>query len=250
MKSATEMRALFAEMPEACDNTLLIAERVADANVVIEQGVNHMPQFSTPNGESEAEYVTALAWVGLSSRLSGNVPDEYTQRLQYELDVVVPKGFAGYFLIVADIIKWAKGQGIQIAPGRGSAAGSLLAWVLDITDIDPVRHGLMFERFLSPTRVDLPDIDTDLQSSRRPEVIQYVRDKYGNEHVAGIVNFSMLKGRSAISAAARAHGLPPQVSSKISSLVPEASSADDEPPTLAALLDPSSGMWEKGAPLR
>ena len=188
-KSAAEMRELFDDLPEAVDNTLVIARRCAFHPELVDP---ILPAFPTQEGRSESEELAAQARAGLESRLSEQVysaeMDEaaratcaksYRDRLDYELGVVEQMGFPGYFLIVADFIKWAKQQGIPVGPGRGSGAGSVVAWALTITDLDPLRWGLLFERFLNPERVSMPDFDIDFCQDRRDRVIRYVQDKYG-----------------------------------------------------------------------
>src|SRR6185437_3890776 len=186
-KSAAEMRALFADLPEACDNSLVVARRCA---FVPRPRKPILPPFATDSGRSEAEELRAQAAAGLERRLAAHVwrPEmseaereaaarPYRERLAYELDVIVQMGFPGYFLIVAEFIQWSKAQGIPVGPGRGSGAGSCVAWSLTITDLDPLRFGLLFERFLNPERVSMPDFDVDFCQDRRDEVIRHVQEK-------------------------------------------------------------------------
>ncbi|MGH7099081.1 MAG: DNA polymerase III subunit alpha, partial [Stellaceae bacterium] len=188
-RPAAEMRALFADLPEACDNTLTIARRCA---FIPQPRQPILPAFPTPPGVDEASALRTAALAGLTERLKHQVwrpgHDEeerrhlaqpYCERLEFELETIIGMGFAGYFLIVADFIQWAKRQGIPVGPGRGSGAGSVVAWALTITDLDPLRFGLLFERFLNPERVSMPDFDIDFCQDRRDEVIRYVQDKYG-----------------------------------------------------------------------
>jgi len=190
-KSPQEMRALFAELPEACDNTLRIAER---CDFKMEFGVPKYPNFDSPDTRSREQYLRDLCNEGLRKRFGARVDTdlELTDRLNYELSVIEKTGFISYFLIVWDFIRYAKESGIPVGPGRGSAAGSLIAYVLGITDIDPLRYGLIFERFLNPERISPPDIDVDFCMDRRGEVIDYVRKKYGERAVSQIVTFGTL----------------------------------------------------------
>ena len=218
--SAGEMRALFADLPEACDNTLVIAKRCAYMAPV---RAPILPAFPTAAGRTEAEELRAVAAEGLKARLAaGKFADAkvYEARLAFELDVIIKMGFAGYFLIVSDFIKWAKSQGIAVGPGRGSGAGSVVAWSLSITDLDPLRFGLLFERFLNPERVSMPDFDIDFCQERRDEVITYVQQKYGADRVAQIITFGKLQARAALRDVGRVLAMPYGYVDKICKLVP------------------------------
>jgi DNA polymerase-3 subunit alpha len=221
-KSAEEMRLLFADLPEAVDNTLAIARRCA---VMAEERKPILPRFPTPSGESEAEALRRTAGAGLDRRLEAlgleaEAARPYRERLAYELDVIVDMGFPGYFLIVADFIQWAKAQGIPVGPGRGSGAGSVVAWALTITDLDPLRLGLLFERFLNPERVSMPDFDIDFCQDRRDEVIRYVQRKYGQDQVAQIITFGKLQARAALRDVGRVLQLPLGLVDRICKMVP------------------------------
>jgi len=219
-KSAAEMRTLFADLPEACDNTLVIAKRCAfmpRAHAPI------LPAFPTTKGRTEADELRAQAEAGLEMRLSvAGITDTktYKDRLAFELEVITSMGFSGYFLIVSDFIKWSKGNGISVGPGRGSGAGSVVAWALLITDLDPIRFGLLFERFLNPERVSMPDFDIDFCQERRDEVITYVQDKYGADRVAQIITFGKLQARAALRDVGRVLAMPYGYVDKICKLVP------------------------------
>jgi DNA polymerase-3 subunit alpha len=229
-KSAAEMRELFADLPEAVDNTLVIARRCAympGARKPI------LPAFPVPAGVTEAEELRRRAAEGLERRLAAQVwtsamddaarahaAKPYRQRLEFELGVIEQMGFPGYFLIVADFIQWAKGQGIPVGPGRGSGAGSAVAWSLTITDLDPLRWGLLFERFLNPERVSMPDFDIDFCESRRDEVIRYVQEKYGADRVAQIITFGTLKARAALRDVGRVLQMPFGQVDRICKMVP------------------------------
>ncbi len=229
LKSPEEMVELFADLPEAVANTLVIARRCA---VAAPSRRPILPHFATEGGRSEAEELRVRAREGLEVRLRDHVfprfpadqhearRREYRERLEYELDVIEQMGFPGYFLIVADFIRWAKDHGIPVGPGRGSGAGSLVAWALGITDLDPIRWGLLFERFLNPERVSMPDFDVDFCQDRRDEVIAYVRRKYGDDRVAHIITFGKLQARAVLRDVGRVMGLPYGLVDKICKLVP------------------------------
>ena len=219
-KSAAEMRTLFADLPEACDNTIQIAKRCAYMPP-IRQPI--LPAFPTAKGRSEADELCAEAKAGLEARIkAANIADvkTYRDRLAFELDVITKMGFAGYFLIVSDFIKWSKSQNISVGPGRGSGAGSVVAWALLITDLDPIRFGLLFERFLNPERVSMPDFDIDFCQERRDEVIYYVQQKYGADRVAQIITFGKLQARAALRDVGRVLAMPYGYVDKICKLVP------------------------------
>jgi DNA polymerase-3 subunit alpha len=221
-RPATEMRVLFADLPEACDNTLVIARRCAFMPV---EQAPILPAFPTPEGMSEESALREEAEAGLAARLAALGFDEqaaapYRERLHFELDMSVQTGFAGYFLIVADFIQWAKRQGIPVGPGRGSGAGSVVAWSLTITDLDPLRFGLLFERFLNPERVSMPDFDIDFCQDRRDEVIRYVQQKYGRDRVAQIITFGKLQARAVLRDVGRVLGMPYGQIDRLCKLVP------------------------------
>ncbi len=222
-KPPAAMRALFADLPEACDNTLAIARRCAVMTEVRKPELPVCPKVRP--GMTEAETVREMARQGLAARLaprdlSVEARAVYTQRLDYELGVIEQMGFSGYFLIVADFIQWAKAQAIPVGPGRGSGAGSVAAWALSITDLDPLRFGLLFERFLNPERVSMPDFDIDFCQDRRDEVIAYVRREYGADRVAQIITFGKLQAKAAVRDVGRVLGMPYGQVDKIASLIP------------------------------
>ncbi|MDR3424369.1 MAG: DNA polymerase III subunit alpha [Alphaproteobacteria bacterium] len=219
-KSAAEMRALFADLPEACDNTLVVARRCAFMPPVRKP---ILPTFSTEAGRDEPEELRAQAIAGLKARLvAADITDRkpYEDRLAFELDTIIKMGFSGYFLIVSDFIKWSKQNGVAVGPGRGSGAGSLVAWSLLITDLDPLRFGLLFERFLNPERVSMPDFDIDFCQERRDETIRYVQGKYGADRVAQIITFGKLQARAALRDVGRVLAMPYGYVDKICKLVP------------------------------
>ena len=217
MKSHDEMMtAIGNTYPEALSNTLEIAER---CNVEIETGKIILPKFEVPEGRSDESFLRDSCIIGLKERYGDPVPDDIIERLDYELSIVIPKGIAAYFLIVQDFTMWAKHQGIGVGPGRGSAAGSIIAYSLGITNLDPIENGLLFERFLNPERTEMPDIDMDFDDERRGEVIDYVRRKYGADKVAQIVTFGTMKARAAVRDAGRVLGYPYGVPDRISKMI-------------------------------
>ena len=217
VKSAAQMRTLFSDFPEACDNTLLIAQR---ASVVFDESANYMPRFPVPEGESETSYFEKEVHRGLAVRYPGGVPDRVKAQAEYEIGVISQMGFASYFLVVADFINWAKEHGIRVGPGRGSGAGSMAAYAMRITELDPLEHGLIFERFLNPDRVSMPDFDVDFDERRRGEVIRYVSEKYGDDRVAQIVTFGTIKAKQALKDSARVLGFPFGMGEKLTKLMP------------------------------
>ncbi len=217
LKSAEEMGRVFADLPEACRNTLAVAER---CNLELSFGQFHLPTYQIPAGYTSESYLERLALEGCRRRYGATPPDAVSVRLAQELDVIKKMGFAGYFLVVWDFIKYAKDRGIAVGPGRGSAAGSVVAYSLGITNIDPVRYGLLFERFLNPERVTMPDMDIDFSDDRRDEVIEYVAQRYGRENVAQIITFGTLGAKAVIRDVGRALGMPYNEVDRIAKLVP------------------------------
>ncbi|HUI02861.1 MAG TPA: DNA polymerase III subunit alpha [Acidimicrobiales bacterium] len=243
LKSAAEMRALFGEVPEACDNTLLIAER---ADVTIEFGLNALPEFPVPAtvaGDTYEEradaYLRHLTFEKAVDRYGSPVPSAVAERLDYELGVIAGMGFSAYFLVVWDLIRHARDSGIRVGPGRGSAAGCCVAYCLRIVDLDPIRYGLMFERFLNPGRKQMPDIDMDFDERYRAEMIRYAAERYGADRVAQIVTFSTIKARAAVRDAARVLGYPYAVGDRIAKAMPPLIMGRDTP--LRACLDRVEG---------
>jgi DNA polymerase III subunit alpha len=218
LRSTEEMARAFAEWPEAVASTLEIAER---CDVELELGRQLIPRYPTPSGESEEQYLRSQVLDGLRVRYGDPAPAEALERAEYELEVIERMGFSGYFLIVWDFVKYAKDSGIAVGPGRGSAAGSLVAYSLQITDIDPLRYGLLFERFLNPERVSMPDIDIDFSVRGRERVIRYVIDKYGKESVAQIVTFGKMFPRAATRDAARVLGHDYGAGDRLAKLIPD-----------------------------
>ncbi len=231
-KSCEDMASAFSNYPEALENTLKIAEM---CNVNIDSGTYHFPEFKPPKGLELNEYLEELCNNGLAYRMpkimasypsfSDELEDKYKKRLDYELGVIKRTGFSGYFLIVSDFINYAKSNGIPVGPGRGSAAGSLVAYCLGITDIDPIKYDLIFERFLNPERISMPDIDVDFCKDKREEVIKYVTEKYGKDNVAQIITFGTMQSKAAVRDVGRALGMPYAEVDKIAKLIPAATPA-------------------------
>src|SRR2546430_2019285 len=217
VKSAEEMARVFAELPEACRNTLAVAER---CNLTLDFGTFHLPRYLVPDGHTLDSYLRELSAAGLRRRYGPTPGEAVEARLAHELAVIEKMGFAGYFLVVWDFIHYARQQGIAVGPGRGSSAGSLTAYCLGITNIDPIRYGLLFERFLNPERISMPDMDIDFADDRRDEVIRYVAEKYGRDRVAHIITFGTLGAKAAIRDVGRVLGLPYADVDRIAKLVP------------------------------
>ncbi|USQ77488.1 DNA polymerase III subunit alpha [Ornithinimicrobium cryptoxanthini] len=227
LKSAQEMREIWRELPEACDNTLLIAER---CEVSFTEGEGRfMPRFPVPEGEDETSWFVKEVETGLHRRYPEGVPDYARKQAEYETGVILGKGYPGYFLVVADFINWAKNQGIRVGPGRGSGAGSMCAYAMGITDLDPIPHGLIFERFLNPERMSMPDFDVDFDDRRRSEVIHYVTEKYGDDRVAMIATYGTLKAKAALKDAARVMGFPFAMGERLTKAMPPSVMGKDIP---------------------
>ncbi len=244
-KSAAEMRRVFADLPEACDNTLAIAQRCA---YMPEPRKPILPRYNKLGGRTEKDALKDMADAGLAAlKTNGRLADDielkkYQDRLCYELDMIERMGFSGYFLIVADFIQWAKDNGVPVGPGRGSGAGSLVAWSLKITDLDPLRWGLLFERFLNPERVSMPDFDIDFCQDKRDRVIRYVRDEYGHDRVAAIITFGKLQARAVLRDVGRVLGMPYGQVDRICKLVPNNPA---KPVTLAQALESEQLLKEQ-----
>ena len=246
LKSAQEMRHLWRELPEACDNTLLIAER---CNVGFTEGEGRfMPRFPCPEGEDETSWFIKEVETGLQRRFPEGVPDYARKQAAYEEDVIVSKGYPGYFLVVADFINWAKRNGIRVGPGRGSGAGSMCAYAMGITDLDPIPHGLIFERFLNPERKSMPDFDVDFDERRRGEVIKYVTEKYGDDRVAQIVTYGTIKAKQAVKDAARVMGHPFSVGEQLTKAMPPDVMGKGVP--LSEIYNPEHKRYNEGGDFR
>jgi DNA polymerase-3 subunit alpha len=244
LKSPAEMRRLFSEFPEACDNTLLIAERCETSFAKRDL----MPRFPVPEGETEASWFAKEVQAGLQRRFPEGVSDAHQAQAAYEVEVIIQMGFPGYFLVVSDFIAWARSQGIRVGPGRGSAAGSLASYAMGITELDPIRHGLIFERFLNPQRISMPDVDVDFDDRRRGEVIRYVTEKYGDDRVAQIVTFGTIKAKQALKDSARVLGMPYSVGEKLTKAMPPAVMGKDV--TLTEIMDSTSPRYKEASEFR
>ena len=246
LKSTDEMYDLFSMVPEACENTNKIAEQ---CNFEFTFGETKLPYFKAPDGMENQEYFEKLCWDGLERRYPGKVTDALKERLTYEINVVKTMGYTNYYLIVYDFINYAKSHDIPVGPGRGSGAGSLAAYCVGITDIDPIRYNLIFERFLNPERVSMPDFDVDFCYERRQEVIDYVNEKYGRDHVAQIVTFGTMAARAAVRDVGRVMGMSYQDVDRVAKLIPTdlkmtLKKALEVSPDLKALYDADNQVHE------
>ncbi len=246
LKTAAEMRSLFADLPDACDNTLLIAERCEVEFAQREREL--MPTFDVPDGETEASWFEKEVYAGLAKRFNSAVPETHVKQAAYEIGVIHNMGYSGYFLVVADFINWARQQGIRVGPGRGSAGGAIVAYALGITELDPIKHGLIFERFLNPSRVSMPDIDVDFDDRRRGEVIRYVNDKYGDDRVAQIVTFGSIKAKNGLKDAARILDFPYAVGDRLTKALPAMVLGKDI--SLEDIEDPTAERYKEAAEFR
>ena len=245
LKTPAQMRELFKEIPESCDNTLLIAER---CNVTLREGENLLPRFEVPAGETEDSWLIKEAERGLINRMGNRLTDAHHARLKYELDVMIKMGFPGYFLVVADLVAHAKQVSIRVGPGRGSAAGSLVAYALGITGLDPLEHGLLFERFLNPERISMPDIDLDFDERRRSEMIRYATTKYGEDRVAQIITYGTIKSKQAIKDSTRVLGYPYAIGEKLTKALPPSVMGKDI--SLAGVFDPTNDRYSEAGEFR
>lgn len=250
LKSAADMRAMWdAEVPGACDSTLLIAERV-QPYAEVWAPKDRMPIFPVPEGHDQASWLRQEVVLGLQRRFPGGVPQEYSDRAEFEIGVICEKGYPSYFLIVADLINYARSVDIRVGPGRGSAAGSLVAYALGITNIDPIPYGLLFERFLNPERVSMPDIDIDFDDRRRGEMLRYAANKWGSDRVAQVITFGTIKTKAALKDSARVnYGQPGfAIADRITKALPPAVMAKDIP--LSGITDPSHERYKEAVEVR
>lgn len=245
VKSAQEMRRVWAELPEACDNTLRLAEQ---CEVSFNTSANYMPNYPCPPGEDETSWFVKEVERGLHVRYPGGIPDDVRRQAEFETEVITGMGFPGYFLVVADFINWAKDNGIRVGPGRGSGAGSMAAYAMRITDLDPLQHGLIFERFLNPDRVSMPDFDVDFDERRRGEVIRYVTEKYGEDRVAQIVTYGTIKAKQALKDSSRLLGFPFAMGEKLTKAMPPAIMGKDI--SLTGIFDPADKRYNEAEEFR
>jgi DNA polymerase III subunit alpha len=248
IKSPAEMRELWGVcngLPEACDNTLLIAER---CDVEFDESANYMPRFPVPEGETEDSWFVKEVEKGLRYRYPDAIPERVRAQADFEIGVITQMGVPGYFLVVADFINWAKDNGIRVGPGRGSGPGSMAAYAMRITDLDPLEHGLIFERFLNPDRVSMPDFDIDFDERRRGEVIRYVSEKYGDDRVSMIVTYGTIKAKQAVKDSSRILGYPFAMGDRITKALPAAVMGKDVP--LKDLFDSSHQRYGEGGEFR
>src|SRR5580698_4165299 len=246
VKSPQEMRALRsdADWQSGCDNTLLVAER-AEATFTKS---NLMPVFPLPDGETEASWMRKEVWKGMDWRFPDGFDERRRQQAEYEMGVIETMGFCSYFLVVADFIMWAKRNGIRVGPGRGSGAGSIVAYSMGITDLDPILHGLVFERFLNPERISMPDIDIDFDERRRGDVIRYVTEKYGDDRVAQIITYGTIKAKAAVKDSARVLGFPYALGDRITKAFPPMVLGKDIP--LSGVFDPENPRYSEAGEIR
>jgi len=244
LKSADQMRGIFPDHPEACDNTLLIAER-CDVEFAKR---DLMPRFPVPEGETEASWFEKEVERGLQRRYPDGMSEQHRAQADYEISVIKQMGFPGYFLVVADFIGWAKEHGIRVGPGRGSAAGSIASYAMGITELDPLKHGLIFERFLNPDRISMPDVDVDFDDRRRGEVIRYVTEKYGSDRVAQIVTYGTIKAKQALKDSARVLGMPYAVGERLTKAMPPAVMGKEI--GLAEITDKAAPRWKEAGDFR
>jgi DNA polymerase-3 subunit alpha len=245
LKSPAEMREVFRELPEACDNTLLVAER---CDIGFTEGADLMPRFEVPAGESEESFLVKEVERGLARRFPAGIPESHRKQAEYELGVICQMGYPGYFLVVADLIRHAHENGIRTGPGRGSAAGALIAYALGITELDPLEHGLIFERFLNPDRVSMPDIDLDFDERRRGDMIRYTTEKYGEARVAQIITYGTIKAKQAVKDSARVLGFPFSTGDRITKVMPPPVMGKDIP--LSGIFDPQHPRYNEAAEFR
>ncbi len=248
LKSPAEMRETWdAEVPGACDNSLLIAERVQAYDDVFTP-VDRMPKFPVPDGETQSSWLRKEVEAGVARRYGDPPPPHVPERIEYELGVIEKMGFPAYFLVVADICQYARANQIAIGPGRGSATGSMVAYVLGITDLDPVEHSLIFERFLNPERITMPDVDLDFDERRRGDMIRYVTQKYGEDRVCQILTFGTIKAKAAIKDAGRVLGYPYALGDKITKAMPP--DVFGKPIPLSGIIDPGHERYSEAAEVR
>ena len=247
LKTSEEMRALFPELPEAADNTLAIAERIGDYSDVFRH-VDRMPQFVVPPGETQSSWLRKEIDRGIQIRFGDNPPADLQERIDLEMSVIEPMGYSSYFLIVADICQYARDSGVPVGPGRGSAAGSMVSYLTQIIEVNPMQHGLLFERFLNPERVSPPDIDLDFDDRQRDKIITYVTEKYGEAYTSQVNTFGTIKAKAAVKDASRILGYPFAMGERITKAMPAAVMGKDVP--LKDIFDPNHKRYSEGGEFR
>ncbi len=248
IRSAESMRRDWEDIPQACDNTLAIAERCDVHFTTTADGANFMPRFPVPVGEDETSWFVKEVERGLDYRFPKGVPDAVRKQAEYEVGIISQMGFPGYFLVVSDFIRWAKEHGIRVGPGRGSGAGSMVAYAMRITDLNPMEHGLLFERFLNPERVSMPDFDVDFDERRRGEVIEYVTQKYGDDRVAQVVTYGRIKAKQALKDSGRILGKPYSLAEKLTKAMPPTVMGKDI--SVAGIFNPEDKRYDEAAEFR
>ena len=248
LRPGREMRELFREMPGACDNTLLVAEQCDVHFRTVDEGASFMPAFPVPEGETMESWFVSECWRGMERRFNGDIPAECRAQAEYEIGVITQMGFPGYFLVVADYINWAKSRGIRVGPGRGSGAGSMVAYAMGITELNPLRHGLIFERFLNPERISMPDIDVDFDERRRDEVIEYVRQKYGSDKISQVVTYGVIKAKQSLKDSSRVMGYPYAVGDRLTKAMPPTVQGKDI--TIKGMFDPADKRYGEAQEFR
>lgn len=248
IRSAESMRRDWQDVPEACDNTLAIAERCGVHFTTVGEGANFMPRFPVPAGEDETSWFVKEVERGLDMRFPSGISDDVRERANYEVGIITQMGFPGYFLVVSDFIRWAKDQGIRVGPGRGSGAGSMVAYAMQITDLNPIEHGLLFERFLNPERISMPDFDVDFDERRRGEVIDYVSRKYGDDRVAQVITYGKIKAKQALKDSSRVLGKPYAMGERLTKAMPPTVMGKDI--SVAGIFDPKDKRYSEAAEFR
>lgn len=248
IRSAESMRRDWQDVPQACDNTLEIASRCEVHFHTVSEGANYMPRFPVPAGEDETSWFVKEVERGLEYRFPQGIPDEVRKQAEYEVGIITQMGFPGYFLVVSDFIRWAKDNGIRVGPGRGSGAGSMVAYAMQITDLNPLQHGLLFERFLNPERISMPDFDVDFDERRRGEVIEYVSRKYGDDRVAQVITYGKIKAKQALKDSCRVLGKPYSLGERLTKAMPPTVMGKDI--SVSGIFDPSDKRYSEAAEFR
>ena len=248
LRSTEDMWDLFGDLPGACENTLLVAERCNVSFTTAAEGANYMPEFPVPAGEDITSWFVKEVERGLHLRFGEAIPAPVRERADYEVGVILEMGFPGYFLVVSDYILWAKRNGIRVGPGRGSGAGSMVAYALQITELDPIAHGLLFERFLNPERISMPDIDVDFDERRRDEVIEYVKSRYGSDKISQVVTYGVIKAKQSLKDSSRVMGYPYAVGDRLTKAMPPTIMGKDI--SIKGMFDPNDERYGEAQQFR